>query len=439
MRLNTLRNWWQRRGINPDGLLFDKLHGSDRFRAILDVERQRVDRAGGAFTLAAFRFQSGQDDEFRLFAQFLQQRARATDHAGLMGERQVGVLLWDTDTAGARQFVESLARPGHPWTCPECVIYTYPHADREDDPKASESSEPDAGISGRNEHDAFQQLLQKLVKGSVADETNQEVPAALAVSGASPVADSRHSHRCNASVATAARGTEVRLSSGGETSGESPPSPAARIQVRPLIQLLVQPLPFSKRVIDLLAAGTGMLMLSPVLAAVAVGIKWTSPGPVLFLQRRNGIGGRPFTIYKFRTMCIDADAQKARLLMLSEQDGPAFKMTSDPRVTCLGRYLRKSCIDELPQLWNVLRGEMTLVGPRPLPCEEQAGCAQWQTRRLEVTPGLTCIWQVHGKSKVSFAEWMRMDIRYIQARTLLQDLRLIGETILAVVLHRASC
>lgn len=143
-------------------------------------------------------------------------------------------------------------------------------------------------------------------------------------------------------------------------------------------------------------------------------------------------------MYKFRTMVVDAEARKAELLALSEQDGPAFKLTHDPRVTPLGRLLRKLSLDELPQLWNVLRGDMSLVGPRPLPCHESAGCQGWERRRLEVTPGLTCTWQVRGRSAVSFEDWVRMDVQYIRSRTLWHDLRLIAETVPAVLLGKGG-
>ncbi len=203
--------------------------------------------------------------------------------------------------------------------------------------------------------------------------------------------------------------------------------------------LFVKRLPLWKRTIDVLAAGCGRLLAAPILAAAALAIRLTSPGPVLFLQRRTGLGGRPFTIYKLRTMRLDAEQRKAELRALSEQDGPAFKLKHDPRVTTVGKYLRKTCLDELPQLWNVLRGDMTLVGPRPLPCDEADGCEAWQRRRLDVTPGLTCIWQVNsGRSRVAFADWMRMDLRYIRGRSLCADLKLLWKTIVAVILHRAS-
>jgi len=209
-------------------------------------------------------------------------------------------------------------------------------------------------------------------------------------------------------------------------------------QVKPLEVLFLEPLPVWKRTIDVLGAVCGLIVLSPLLVVTALLIKLTSRGPVFFTQLRDGLGGRQFRILKFRTMFIDAEARKAALRRHSEQDGPCFKMTNDPRITPLGRYLRKSCVDELPQLWNVLKGDMTLVGPRPLDSREAREITGWERRRFDVTPGLTCIWQVHGKSRVSFAEWMRMDIRYLKARTFLRDMKLILQTAVSVVLHRAS-
>jgi lipopolysaccharide/colanic/teichoic acid biosynthesis glycosyltransferase len=182
----------------------------------------------------------------------------------------------------------------------------------------------------------------------------------------------------------------------------------------------------------------GLLVLSPVMILSALAIKGTSHGPVIFKQRRAGLGGRPFWIYKFRTMTIDAEAKKAALRSISEQDGPAFKLTNDPRITGIGKFLRETSLDELPQLWNVLKGDMSLVGPRPLPMDESAECEQWQRSRLDVTPGLTCIWQVKGRSRVTFDQWMRMDVNYIRSRNFFHDIKILTQTIPAVLLRKGA-
>ena len=193
-----------------------------------------------------------------------------------------------------------------------------------------------------------------------------------------------------------------------------------------------------RRSIDVVGASIGLILASPLLLAAAAAIKLTSRGPVLFVQQRAGLGGRPFPIYKLRTMCQGADAMKARLKGLSEQDGAAFKLTNDPRVTRVGAVLRKTSLDELPQLWNVLVGDMSLVGPRPLPVDEAEAVAGWQRRRLDVMPGLTCIWQVEGRSRVSFVEWMRMDMQYIRRPSLTADLKLMFATVPAVLARRGA-
>jgi lipopolysaccharide/colanic/teichoic acid biosynthesis glycosyltransferase len=217
-----------------------------------------------------------------------------------------------------------------------------------------------------------------------------------------------------------------------------PSEPAQQRQTVSLDRLFVRSLPAWKRTLDILGALMGLLVLSPILVLVALAVKFTSPGPVLFRQVRSGRGGRPFVIYKFRTMVVDAEARKAALLAMNERDGPAFKIKCDPRITPIGRLLRCTSLDELPQLWNILVGDMTLVGPRPLPCAEADACAGWQRRRLDVTPGLTCIWQVRGRGGVAFADWMRMDLEYIRKRSLWHDLKLLLWTIPAVLLRRGA-
>lgn len=212
---------------------------------------------------------------------------------------------------------------------------------------------------------------------------------------------------------------------------------AARV-VLPLQGLLVRSMPRWKRAIDIVAASLGILVTAPVMLVAALAIKLTSAGPIIFRQPRAGLGGRTFTIYKFRTMVVDADSRKATLRAFSEQDGPAFKLRHDPRVTRVGRILRETSIDELPQLFNVLKGDMSLVGPRPLPVDESNACHQWHKRRLDVTPGLTCIWQVEGRSRVSFEQWMRMDMAYLRSRRLGGDLMLLLRTLPAVLMRQGA-
>lgn len=198
------------------------------------------------------------------------------------------------------------------------------------------------------------------------------------------------------------------------------------------------PLPWWKRAMDVLLASVALISAIPAICLAAVAIKLSTKGPIFFSQEREGLGGRLFRIYKLRTMRMSAEREKSDLRALSHQDGPAFKVANDPRLTGLGYWLRKFSIDELPQLWNVLRGDMSLVGPRPLPTEESRRCSRWQRRRLEVTPGLTCIWQVAGRSRVRFDEWMRMDLQYVRSRSLSLDLRLLAATIPAVLSGRGA-
>lgn len=184
-----------------------------------------------------------------------------------------------------------------------------------------------------------------------------------------------------------------------------------------------------KRVIDIIGAASGLLLLFPCFLLIMIAIKLTSRGPIFFCQRRMGLHCRLFTMIKFRTMVVNAQHKNEELSKHSDTDGPAFKMKKDPRVTPLGRFLRKYHLDELPQLWNVLIGEMSLVGPRPLPLEEANNKEWWQYRRLSMPPGLTCLWQVKGAHKMSFKQWMELDIEYIDRWSVMLDIRIILKTI----------
>jgi len=201
--------------------------------------------------------------------------------------------------------------------------------------------------------------------------------------------------------------------------------------------LFCLPTPYGIRALDIVVSAIGLLCLFPILLMAAILIVCTTSGPMFFMQRRTGSGGIPFNIYKFRTMVVDAEQQQSKLRHLNEQDGPAFKMVADPRVTAIGHILRFTCIDELPQLWNVLRGEMSLVGPRPLPCNEADACRWWQRRRLDVTPGITCTWQARGRSMLSFDEWMRMDLDYVRRRSLGFNFSILLETLAFLIWRRS--
>ena len=191
-----------------------------------------------------------------------------------------------------------------------------------------------------------------------------------------------------------------------------------------------------KRMLDVLASAAALWVLAPFLCLVGVLIKLTSSGPVFFRQLRVGQHGRLFNILKFRSMVSGAGALQKALEEKNEQSGPVFKIRKDPRITPLGRILRRYSIDELPQLINVLRGDMTLVGPRPPVPKEVAQYEPWQLRRLSVVPGLTCIWQVSGRNEIDFRDWMYLDLRYIDTWSLGQDLNLLLKTVPAVVAGR---
>lgn len=185
-----------------------------------------------------------------------------------------------------------------------------------------------------------------------------------------------------------------------------------------------------KRVIDVVGAAALLVLASPVMLAVAVAVKLTSPGPVLFRQQRVGLNGRLFTLYKFRSMVADAEARLAEVCHLNEMSGPVFKVQNDPRITPVGRWLRRTSLDELPQLWNVVKGDMSLVGPRPpLPNEVRIYNGDYR-RRLSMRPGLTCLWQVNGRNDIAdFDDWVQLDLEYINRWNLWMDAKILARTV----------
>ena len=189
-----------------------------------------------------------------------------------------------------------------------------------------------------------------------------------------------------------------------------------------------------KRAMDIVLSALGMILLSPVFIAIAAAVKWTSPGPVIFSQVRVGRYGRYFNFYKFRSMYRDAEAKKAQLLALNEsKDGVIFKMKDDPRITKVGRFLRRTSLDELPQLWNVFIGDMSLVGPRPPVPKEVQEYTLEDRKRLDVIPGITCLWQIMGRSEIPFNEQVRLDKEYIIAPSVWKDIVILLKTIPAIL------
>lgn len=194
---------------------------------------------------------------------------------------------------------------------------------------------------------------------------------------------------------------------------------------------------FVKRIFGVILSSIAIIVLSPVFLVVAMAVK-TDGGSAFYSQTRQGKDNKPFKLYKFRSMCPDAETKKKEILKYNEMDGPVFKMKDDPRITKVGKFIRKYSIDELPQLLNILKGDMAIVGPRPPLPEEVERYTPYQMQRLLIKPGLTCFWQAYGRSTLSFDDWMDMDMRYIKRRSIHLDIQLILKTIHAVIFTRGA-
>ncbi len=356
-----------------------ELFSSRSFEWFLERERCFADRGGRTFGLILLEFEihAGAD----AFVERLRDDLRSTDVVGRLDGRRVGILLPDADAdgvIGTDVRIGALAQGlGIPYAS---TSYAYPDAQTVSLARRRARS---AGPSG-------------------AERTDIEIPELV-----------------RARAAAARERVEER-------------EPAD------LWALLSPPAPLWKRTFDVVVASLLLLALLPLFALVAVAIRLESEGPVLFRQQRVGRGGRPFTFYKFRSMYADAEARREELADQNEQNGPIFKIRRDPRVTRIGRWLRRASIDEMPQLWNVLRGDFSLVGPRPPTPDEVLGYEPWQRRRLSIPGGLTCLWQVSGRSEVGFEDWMRLDMRYVARRGLLEDLVLLARTVPAVLSGRGA-
>jgi lipopolysaccharide/colanic/teichoic acid biosynthesis glycosyltransferase len=361
------------------------LHSRESIEDVLRREHVRADRSARPFCCVLFRLHTGEGSGRAVQQLFrvADARARSTDEIGLFDPGTIFAVLPETDEPGAHCLaadILDLARESD--LSPSVTIYVYGITPR---PPQSGSRPRPAGH--RRRHDAA------LSADSVPQSAERRIE------------------------------TSDRLS----------------FPTFPLETLLCIPVPFWKRAIDITGAATALLVFFPLMLMIALVIKASEPrGSVFFRQRRAGLGAKPFGMFKFRTMYLDAEERKEALRSLSEQDGPAFKLKNDPRITPVGRILRRTSLDELPQLVNVLAGHMSLVGPRPPTFDEVAQYEQWYRRRLIVTPGITCLWQVEGRSRVTFEQWMRMDARYVQQNSIWNDLKLIARTIPAVLLGRGA-
>lgn len=195
----------------------------------------------------------------------------------------------------------------------------------------------------------------------------------------------------------------------------------------------------AKRIVDIFGALIGLIILSPIFLITAVAIKIDSKGPIFFAQNRCSKDGKLFKMLKFRSMCIDAEAKLNELKYMNEMSGPVFKIKDDPRITKVGKFIRKTSIDELPQLINVIKGDMSIVGPRPPIDREVRQYTPYQFQRLFVKPGLTCYWQVSGRNNIDFDEWVELDIKYIKERNLWIDIKLIFKTFLVLFGDKNAC
>ena len=357
-----------------------------RLRRALERERSRIDRHGGQMTLLIFHFERPAHWPSRKMKRLLaalDNRSRITDEIGQIDRSRAFVLLPGTAPSGGHRLAEDIvAMMQQRGIKVDYVAFRYVSARPRRDKDSDEDNRGNglrASDRSAEQHEAIQ----------------EQEPVALA---SASVMD--HAH-C-------------------------------------LVQHFSERLPWWKRLMDIVVSVCVLLAVSPLLLLVALAIKLDSAGPVFFRQERMGVGRSRFMMWKFRTMVVNAEAMRDSLLDQNEQDGPAFKIRRDPRITRLGTILRKTSIDELPQLINVLRGEMTLVGPRPLPVKEAEACESWQDRRHTVYPGLTCIWQVGGRSQVSFDEWARMDVHYTKRVSLLTDIKILAKTVPAVIKQEGS-
>jgi len=371
-------------------------------------ERMRCDRHSQYFALVVIhllpRNGMNQSKQMRLVAKALHYKLRMTDEKGLLLQGGLGVMLPMTNFFGARKVQQTIVD-----ACEligiqvDASIFTY---------GSSEAFDLVAKNGNRNPSDS--------------DSDSDFEPECRTQTNLHAV--TRVIMTPHASAIRADGDSQLRSVGSGDLNHESTVSTTH----------FCPQYPKWKRATDVVGSLFGLLLAGPVILTAAIAIKANSKGPIFFRQLRTGQFGNPFVMYKLRTMVVDAEELRAKLNALNERDGPAFKIKNDPRVTLVGKFLRSTGIDELPQLWNILIGNMAIVGPRPLPCHEDAQCKTWQRRRLDTKPGLTCFWQISKSRDISFEDWMRLDLQYSRKRSVRSDVSLVFKTVMAVFLGRVG-
>lgn len=354
---------------------YHSIHTRDEFRAVLDIERSRADRSGNVFSLVLFNLQSTGIKNFNP-RNFI---------------RKLTIRLRETDEIG--------------WFDPNHIGVVLPYATPDN---ASKMVTHFCNYYNINAKDIFTIYTYPTSwfpeNSSDTNGTENDTP---------PVADD----------------------TGIEPAAVSGQSADAGININ---DFFIRPIPWWKRGLDVTGSILGLILLSPAFLLIIVLIKITSHGQVFFRQERAGLGGKPFLIYKFRTMIQGAENMKQELMAFNERTGPVFKMANDPRVTLFGKYLRKWSLDELPQFINVLKGDMSLVGPRPLPVMEDKGFEQWHTVRRHIKPGITCLWQISARHESSFDDWVRLDIEYARKQSFWLDIKILLLTVPAVIIRKGA-
>jgi lipopolysaccharide/colanic/teichoic acid biosynthesis glycosyltransferase len=370
------------------------------FHRVIEREQARVDRHGGQFSVVVFEPDgvAGGNGQFHALASVIAHRIRLTDEAGWLDERRIGVLLPDTAADGAWYLAGDVCRLSGPkLSRPQCTVYVYPF---------------DWPFDKEGKDDAKHDHLDRRV---------------------APYSGNSAASWCKTFRARDSQRRPVRACKGVDGPRSSWPIDSLHPTKAPLWQ----------RLLDVIGSLAGLVLLSPVFLVVALLIKVTSPGSVFFRQIRIGEGGRPFVIWKFRTMRHNADRDVHRqyvsaLIRSARHDcgqvpKPMIKLDDDPQISPVGRVLRKACIDELPQLINVLRGEMSLVGPRPAIPYEVHQYEGWQKERLNAMPGMTGLWQVSGKNRLTFDQMVRLDIRYSREKSLWLNIGILCRTPMAIL------